>query len=378
MAEPLPTVAVDLRALVPEATGIGVYTRSLLLALARRRPGRYRGLAHRPVRRREELEATGVALDDAPSRLPLGVLWQQLALPRRLGEADLLWSPLLTLPLTCPVPAVLNVHDLTVLLYPETHRLKVRWSVLPFLARSIEAARCVVTLSHATAGDLRFHFPEAAGKLRVVYPGVGPEYTPGTAEEVAAVRRELGAPEGYLLYVGTLEPRKNVGALVSAWEGLEAAGEGVLPLVVAGDPGWHNRPLLRRLEALAPRGVIHLGRVSAERLVRLYRGARAFVYPSLYEGFGLPPLEAMACGVPPVVSAASSLPEVVGETGVLVEPTSVKGLATAIRDLLAEPERAAELGARARERARGFTWERSAAAMEEVFAEAVASPERVR
>src|SRR5690349_5263489 len=130
---PMPSsVAVDLRALVPTATGIGVYTRSLLLELAARGAYRYVGLAHRPPREEAELTAAGIATEHAPA--PLGVLWQQLTLPRRLqrGDLDLLWSPLLTLPLRCPVPAVATVHDLTTLLMPETHSLKVKWSVLPF------------------------------------------------------------------------------------------------------------------------------------------------------------------------------------------------------------------------------------------------------
>src|SRR4051812_43368390 len=133
----LPTVAVDLRALVPTATGIGVYTRSLLLELAARRSFRYLGLAHRPPREEAELAVAGITTEHAPA--PLGVIWQQLKLPRRLsrGDIDLLWSPLITLPLRCPVPAVATVHDLTTLLMPETHRLKVKWSILPFLRASM-------------------------------------------------------------------------------------------------------------------------------------------------------------------------------------------------------------------------------------------------
>jgi glycosyltransferase involved in cell wall biosynthesis len=370
-----PNVAVDLRALVPELTGIGVYTRSLLLALARRGRFEYLGLSHRPVRGADELTAAGVRLAVDPA--PLGVLWQQWCLLRRLGRAvgaggaDLLWSPLATLPLNCPRPAVVTVHDLTALLFPEAHTWKVRWSLLPFLRRSLEAARAIVVPSQATAADLAFHFPESAGKTRVIVEGVEPTFRPGTDDEIARTRGELGAPDGYLLCVGTLEPRKNVGALLTAWEALRRDDEATPPLLLAGGSGWGSRSLLRRIGALTPLGVRYLGRVDDAHLIRLVQGARAFVYPSLYEGFGLPPLEAMACGVPVVVSDLSSLPEVVGDAGLTVDPRDPGALASSLKRLLADPALAADLAARARTRAATFTWDAAAAAMEEVFTAAL-------
>lgn len=366
-----PTVAVDLRALVPALTGIGVYTRSLLLSLAGRGGMRYVGMAHRPPRGAEELQAAGVAVEHEPA--PLGVLWQQLRLPRRLsrGDVDLLWSPLITIPVRCPVPAVATVHDLTALLMPELHTWKVRWSLLPFLRPSFERARRLVTISKSTADDLAFHFPQCAEKIRVVYPGIDPELRPGLPAEIAETREELGAPEGYILYVGTLEPRKNVALLLDAWEGLRADDPSLLPLVLAGPYGWGSERLARRIEALAPLGVRSLGRVERGRLVRLFQAARVFVYPSVYEGFGLPPAEAMACGVPVVVSNTSSLPEVVGNAGLKVEPGDVGALAAAIHALLDDPGRAAALAARGLERTALFRWDRAAREMEEVFFEAV-------
>lgn len=368
---PMHRVAVDLRALVPNETGIGVYTRALLLELAGRDGFRYTGLAHRPPREGAELAAAGIAAEQEAA--PLGVIWQQLRLPRRLarGDFDLLWSPLITLPLRCPVPAVATVHDLTTLLLPETHRLKVKWSILPFLRPSLERADRLVTISQASARDIAFHFPQAARKVRVVYPGVGPELRPGTPEEVAAIRRELAAPAGYILYVGTLEPRKNIGAILDAWELLHTEDRHVPPLILAGAYGWGSQHLLRRIETLAPQGVRALGHVDRAHLVRVFQGARVFVYPSLYEGFGLPPAEAMACGVPVVVSNASSLPEVVGDAGIQVSPGDTGALAQAMRDLLREPARAADLAARGLERAGRFRWDRAAEEMEEVFREAV-------
>jgi glycosyltransferase involved in cell wall biosynthesis len=366
----LPTVAVDLRALVPTATGIGVYTRSLLLELARRSSFRYLGLAHRPPREEAELAAVGIATEHAPA--PLGVIWQQLKLPRRLGrgDVDLLWSPLITLPLRCPVPAVATVHDLTTLLMPETHRLKVKWSILPFLRASLDRADRLVTISQSTARDIAFHFPHCAAKVRVVYPGIDPELRPGTWAEIDDVRQEMNAPEGYVLSVGTLEPRKNIGAILDAWEALHDEDPKTPPLFLAGPYGWASQHLVKRIEELKPKGVRALGHVDRALLVRLFQGARLFVYPSFYEGFGLPPAEALACGIPTIVSNTSSLPEVVGKAGVQVDPGDAGELALAMRNLLTTPERADELRALGLEQAARFRWDKAADEMEEVFREA--------
>ncbi|HUO85979.1 MAG TPA: glycosyltransferase family 1 protein [Thermoanaerobaculia bacterium] len=374
MASP-PTIAVDLRALVPEAAGIGVYTRSLLDVLAAPgRPGgfRYLGLSQRAVRGGDELAAGGVSLEVQPA--PLGVLWQQTRLPARLaaGDVDLLWSPLATLPWRPPVPSVVTVHDLTALLFPEAHTARVRWSMLPFLARSLATARQVVAISQATAADVAVHFPEVRDRLRVVPNGVDRRYRPAGADEVAAIRAGLGAPDGYLLAVGTLEPRKNLGTLLTAWEALAAADRAFPPLVLVGGAGWETRSFRRRLAELERRGLRHLGRVDDDRLLALYQGATAFAYPSLYEGFGLPVLEAMACGVPVVTSDVSSLPEIAGDAALLVDPRDASALARALRRLIDEPALAADLAARGRIRAAEFSWERTAAAMEDVFREALA------
>jgi glycosyltransferase involved in cell wall biosynthesis len=367
------TLAVDLRPGGPYATGIGVYTRNLLLALARQADGfRLLGVCHKRPRGAEELEAAGVAIEVQPA--PLGLIWQQVQLPRRLarGDVDLYWSPLMTLPLSSRVktiPAVVTLHDLTTVLYPETHTAKTRFTILPFLEPSLERARRIVAVSQATAADLAFHFPACASRVRVVYEGVDPVFTPGSREEIAAIRRELEAPEGYILYVGTLEPRKNVGALLAAWEALRFEDPATPPLVLAGGAGWHSDALRARIATL--KGVRSLGRVDDDRLVRLFQGARVFAYPSVYEGFGLPPLEAMACGVPTVVSSASSLPEVVGDAGVQVDPHDAEGLASALKKILDDPARAADLSRRGLLRAARFRWEDAARELAEVFREAL-------
>lgn len=366
-----PRIAVDLRALVGRPTGIGFFTLELLTALARLGGATYLGLSHAQTSRDEALRAAGIDLEHTAA--PLGVIWQQWVLPRRIekSDIDLLWSPLITLPIRLSKPGVVTIHDLTALLYPESHTIKVRLSIMPFLSKTVERARRIVVDSKATADDMVFHFPESAPKLDVVYPGVGEEFHPATAEEVAEIRSEIGCPDGYILNVGTLEPRKNIPALLDAWEALRRQEKNTPPLVVSGGAGWHSRGVIRRMERLRPLGVHYLGRTDRAQLIRLFQGARAFVYPSLYEGFGLPPLEAMACGVPTVTSNRSSLIEVAGAAALTADPGDPQELAVALRRLLEDRSLADEIGQRGRERAAGFRWDRAARQMETIFQESL-------
>jgi len=366
-----PTIAVDMRALVGTPSGIGFYTQSLLRSLADRGSAAYVGMSHRPIVEDRTFVEAGVPLEVHGG--PLGVWWQQLILPGRLkrGDIDLLWSPITTLPVRMQVPGVVTVHDLTTLLHPQTHRLKVRLSVLPFLANTLGKARRIAADSLATADDLRQHYPECGERIEVVYPGVDPEFKPGIPHEIEAMREEVGCPDGFILYSGTLEPRKNLSTLLTAWEELRKTRPATPPLILTGPYGWRSLDLLRRIEALSFQGLHYLGRVPRDRLVRLMQAALVFVYPSLYEGFGLPPAEAMACGIPTIASNRSSLPEVVGDAGLLFDPESPEELARSIRRLLEEKSLSTELGNRGWRRAQGFRWQRSAELMEQLFFEAI-------
>lgn len=312
---------------------------------------------------------------------PLGVIWQQSLLPRRLarGDVDLFWSPLLTLPRRpLPIPSVVTLHDLTVLHHPETLPLKVRWSLMPFLESSVEAAERIVVGSHATARDVESAFPDAREKLRVIHHGVDAEFVPLDADAVRTERARLGVPGGYFLFVGSLEPRKNLSLLLDAWELLRRdRPEAARPLLLAGPPGWKNRELRERIAALEPAGVRLLGRLERPALARLVASATALVYPSLFEGFGLPVAEAMACAVPVVVSDRSSLPEIAGDGGVVVDADDPAALAAAMELLVVEPASARALGEQGRERSRRVTWESAARELTAVFREALAAPRRL-
>ena len=351
-----------------EPTGIGVHTLELVERLARTGEWQILGVSHREVVAADRLRAAGVVLEHQSA--PLGVVWQQAVLPRRLaaGDVDLLWSPLLTLPRRLPVPGVATIHDLAALLWPETLPWKVRWSLVPFLAATVERAARLVAVSAATARDLVAAFPAAAAKTEVIWNGVDPAWSPGSADAVRATRERLGAPDGYFLSVGTLEPRKNLDLLLDAWTALRRESPAAaLPLLLAGPEGWKHRRLLARIESLAPAGVRRLGRLPLGELREVVRAATVFVYPSLYEGFGLPVAEAMACGVPVVVADASSLPEIAGDAGLTFDPEDAGALAAALLALVDDPARAAELGRRGVARARRFSWDDAAARLSELF-----------
>jgi glycosyltransferase involved in cell wall biosynthesis len=331
-------------------------------------------LTHRAARNPTELEAAGVRLETLSA--PFGYWWQQRSLPRRLraGDFDLLWSPLPTLPQETPIPAVVTIHDLTPLLFPYWHSWRNRATFRRHLPGTLRTAARIVAVSEATARDIEHRFPAAGQRLEVVPNGVDPIFTPATDSQIEAIRRSFEAPGGYVLCVGTLEPRKNLARLLDAWHLVVERLEDPPPLLVAGGRGGRARGLRRRLQRTP--GARYLGRLPRPRLVEALQGASVFVYPSLYEGFGLPVAEAMACGVPVVTSDRSSLPEVVGDSGVLVNPQHTQELAAAVVALLGDGERRRELGRRAVRRAERYSWDTAAARMEEVFELALAGPRR--
>jgi glycosyltransferase involved in cell wall biosynthesis len=366
-----PTAAVDLRALVGRPSGIGWFTLAVARRLAQRGRFSVLGLAQAEPFEAAALREAGARLETQPA--PFGLFWQQIRLPPRLAspDVDVFWSPLFTLPLNLPVPGVVTVHDLSVFLLPKAHRFKVRWSLRPFLGSSLRRARWIAADSEATARDLGRRFPSLAHKVRIVYPGVDSEFRPAPVDEIARTRLELACPDGYLLFSGTLEPRKNVELLLDVWEALRRVGDAP-PLVVCGGYGWHSEALAERIRRLHEAGVHNLGHLPRERLVRVMQAARAFVYPSRFEGFGLPVAEAMACGIPTLASRRSSLPEVVGSGGILFDPDRPAELADALRRILREPAFASELSRRGPAQAARFDWDQTAERMEELFDSALA------
>jgi glycosyltransferase involved in cell wall biosynthesis len=299
------------------------------------------------------------------SRLPtqrpaVRFVWEQAIQPwvLRREDIDLLHSPALVGPILGGRPFVVTVHDLSYHYYPEAFRAANRGYLALFGRHSVRRARRVIAVSQSTKDDLVRHYGLPAARVDVVYHGVDEAFRPLPAADVAAFCARQGLPERFLLFVGTLEPRKNVTRLVEAYARLPQTCP---QLVLVGGKGWFYEEVLRRVEELGLGSRVHLaGYVPAEDLPYWYNAAEVLVYPSLYEGFGLPPLEAMACGTPVISSTSSSLPEVAGDAGLLVDPVDVDALASAMERVLRDAGLRAQMRSAGLRRAKLFTWEAAA------------------
>lgn len=277
----------------------------------------------------------------------LGVVWQQWKLPRI--EADVLWGPHGTLPITSKTAAVVTLHDFTSITMAHRHRAKTILSFNLFVARSLELATRVACVSRAVADEAIRGFGVAASKIEVVPNGVDPFFSPGGVEA-----------SDYILFTGTLEPRKGLEDLLEVWLSLP---EPKPRLVLCGGRGWHVRiPEHPRIEVT--------GYVSRERLRELYRNALLFVYPSHHEGFGIPPLEAMACGAPVIATRTGAIPDFADGAAELIEPGNVAALRRAMIQLLRDPNRREQLRVAGAERARLWSWDAAAETMTRLVEEA--------
>jgi len=259
---------------------------------------------------------------------------------------------------------VITIYDLTTVLFPEYHTTRNRELQERKLRFAQQEADVVIAISEATKRDVVTHLGIPGERVHVVYGGVDAAMRPiGDSEVLARALAPMGLdPGGYILHVGTIEPRKNLVRLVEAYSRVRKMMPPPVPkLALVGAKGWHFEEVFERVEALGLEDhVLFTKRVGRDTLSFVYNGAALFVYPSLYEGFGLPVLEAMACGVPVITSNVSSLPEIVGNAGVLLDPTDAEELATAMTDLLSDGGRRLALREAGLERARHFSWERAA------------------
>jgi glycosyltransferase involved in cell wall biosynthesis len=292
---------------------------------------------------------------------------QHLALPllaRRL-RLDLLHAPYFVRPTRwLPCPVVVTVYDLIGLHFPGTLSWRGRLLYRASMARSIRAAAGVLTISESARADLQGAYGLPAERLAVTPLAADGRFRPRPAEDVALVRARHDLPERYVLYVGSNKPHKNIVALARAWERLRARGapevEGCA-LVIAGHQDRKHRELARLARAEGAGSRIRLlPNVADAELPALYSGATVFAFPSLYEGFGLPPLEAMACGAPVLYARSASLPEVVADAGLSFDPTSEAELSEGLARLLGDPGLRRELRARGLRRAGEYSWRRTA------------------
>ncbi len=298
--------------------------------------------------------------------------WKQFELPRQIQrlKIDVIHFTSFIASLRSDAPAVLTVHDLCFALYPETfpplHRLYYSY-VIP---RSMRLCDAIIVDSDSTNRDLQTRVDPKREVVKTIHLGVDPVSFYHVRDESARtrLREKYGLPSDFLLYVGTLEPRKNLPRLVRAF------GYGVVSrgfphnLVIAGRKGWMFEEIFREVRTLnLTDRVCFPGYVEPSDLATLYSMARAFAYPSLYEGFGLPCLEAMSCGTPVVASDLSSLPEVVGECALMVEPTSVESIANALEKVCSDDECCRVLSEEGPKRASHFSWLTTAKQTAEIY-----------
>lgn len=290
-------------------------------------------------------------------------LWTHLGLSRELRRSrpDVLFVPAHVLPLICPCPGVVAVHDLGYLFYSQAHGRFERWYLNLTNRRHVRLAAAIVTLSEASKRDMIEHYDADPARIHVTYPGYDETLKPMEKRTALAVAQtQYGVKADYFLFLGTVQPRKNLIRLVQAFAQVRAQGH-TCQLVIGGKPGrWHER-LEAKITDLELRDQIVLaGYVPEVHKRGLLSGALAFVFPSLYEGFGLPVLEAQACGAPVICSNTTSLPEAVGESGLLVDPLNVDEMAQAMTRLLIDEDLRADLITKSHQNLRRFSWRRCA------------------
>jgi len=377
-------IGIDFTAAAQQGGGIGRLTRNLVGALAQiDRQNEYRLFVAAGRGREEEWKVGSLGSDFQTSSHPnfqlktvpfsdhaLAVAWHRLRLPLFVelftGRVDLFHAPDFTLPPVLRARTLVTVHDLSFLRLPECFPDGLLRYLKAAVPRAIRRADHVISDSHNTRRDLMELLGTPGAEITVIHSGVEPRFRPMTGEAdgetLAAVRRKYALPQPFILSVGTIQPRKNFARLIDAFAMLNSQfAIRNLHLVIAGGKGWLYEKVFERVKALGLEGRVHFpGFVDDVDLPALYNLAGLFAFPSLYEGFGLPPLEAMACGVPVVCSRVSSLPEVVGDAALTVDPLDVTGLAEAMRQAIEDETLRASLVARGSQRAVTFTWSKAA------------------
>ncbi len=359
------------RCLLPPRAGVGRYGAALLAGLEKHgqveRTIAFFGSALSPRGRlAERLWATPL-LPRLAGRLLAGPALRHHA--RRLKGA-LYFEPNYVL-VRYEGPAVATVHDLSTLRFPEFQPARRVRFLERHLAATVDRADHLLTVSEFVRREMIELLGVKPERVSAIHSGVDAAFHPRAADDptlLGTLARRGLEPGAYLLSVATFEPRKNLEGLVAAYANLPAAQRRAYPLVLVGAPGWKNESLQQALDKLGDRGEVRrLGFVPEAELPLLYAGARLFVYPSLYEGFGLPPLEAMASGTPVITSSGTAMEEVAGGAATLIEPRNTEALRDAISGLLAEPEKLAVQREQGLKRAQTLTWQRTVDQAVDIF-----------
>ena len=359
-------IGIDARPLSGLRTGIGNYVRHLVELLPQVAPQHeYFLYSNREIDLSAPTSALHLRVDHAFRNFP-GSVWF-MGRARKFARADRLdifWSTFSMLPRRIPASMlkVVTVYDLVWLRLPETMTSYNLYVQRLLAVKAIKRADVVIVISQSTAEDLVKLLQVPAEKIRLVYPGISGSYQPHDQAKAAEyVAFKYGVPRRYLATVGTVEPRKNLKLLVEVLSILKSRGRLECPLLVAGAKGWKSSALFREIRAsgLTENEIRFLGYLPEEDLPFFYAGAQLFLFPSLHEGFGLPPLEAMACGTPVIASHARCMPEVLGDAAILEPPTSAQSFANAVIKILSHENLRALIRTRGINRARQFRWANS-------------------
>ena len=299
-----------------------------------------------------------------PTQRPaMRILWEQLIQPSALyrAKADLYHAMAFVSPLMLPCPSVVTVYDLSFLRFPEAFRPINRYYLRYLTALSVRRAKAVITISESTRQDVINLLGKPADQVHTIYCGVDDSFRPLSLAEVAIFKQQQNLPDRFILYLGTLEPRKNLSGLIRAYGQLCQLDPTTPPLIVVGGKGWYYQAVFTLVTDLGLQDRVKFpGYVPQAQLPLWYNAASLFLYPSLFEGFGLPVLEAMSCGTPVVTSNISSLPEVAGQAGALVNPNNPAQLAHTMHLILTQPDLQQTMRARGLQQATQFRWDKAA------------------
>ena len=364
-------IGVDASLLSEQMTGIGRYTNEILSRLVAS-DHEWFLYSHRSLVVGEwEFDNVHLRTGNVPKRL-LRMVWAQSVLPywASKDELDLFWSPAHRLPSFLPVSVarVVTIHDLVWKHAGETMRPLSRWVDATLMPEAVRLADQVITVSEHTANDLLIEMPSARGKVQSIPLGVSLLASAKSKESLTL----LGLSEPFFLFVGTLEPRKNLYRLLEAFSLLPNSLKQSVILTIAGGKGWGGVDIGTIAEKFGVQNRVRvLGYVSDEELATLYTHALFLAMPSLYEGFGLPLLEAMSRGTAVLTSDCASMPEVVGNAGLLIDPNDVNSISKALSELLGDNELRINLAGLAKINAKRFNWDRTAEKTMRVFEDTI-------
>lgn len=348
-------IVFDARTITPHFPGIGRYVHNLARALPEfLNENEHMAILYDSSHIPSWLHKEREKIASRASPFSLAQQWQIPSILRQV-RADAYHSPYYLMPYYPGVPTILTVHDTTAIHYPQTVSRRARLFFRLTSSLALRTANTIIAISKTTQMDFVKAFNVPQQRIHIVYEAAEAHFRPQSTSEVTRVREKYSLPETFALYFGINKPHKNLPRLIQAWKGINPTG---WSLVIAG--AWDKRYPQAKEEAAGTESIFFLGPIPEEDLPSLYTAASLFIFPSIYEGFGLPVLEAMSCGTPVICANTSSLPEVGGNAVLYFDPLSVETIGNALQEAIANSNLRQELSTRGLEQATHFSWQRTA------------------